>query len=369
MRILLINPGMGIGGAERVVSLLAPALQKNSDVSVELLIVGNRQSSAKQTEAPVDVRVTWIPCSRTLFGMAAVLRHIVAGDYDVVISNQRHLNVLVALLFVPLSIFGAKVRLIVVEHEVTNFVPVVSASMVNRFLEKLTPWTYRAASAVVVLTEAQATVLRSSWPMLATRVHVIWNPVVTEGFNISDHLEIGARDSNLVVVVGRLVPVKDIRLAIAAFAFASRKRALRMIIVGDGPEMASLKEFSAACEVFNRIEFIGSVQDPSKYYKMAGILLQTSLTESLPNVLIEAMSFGCGVVAVDCPFGPRVILDHGRLGSLVASRRPEDIGTEIINQLENPIDEGLLKTSAQRFAVGAAANSYLELSKKIVRTR
>ena len=366
MRILLINPGMGIGGAERVVCLLAAALQKHSDVSVEILIVGRRSIGSREMETPVGVMATRIPCSRTLFGMSAIFRHILSGKYDVVISNQRHLNVVVGLLFIPLSFVRQGVKLIVVEHEVPNFVTQFPTSWTNRILEKFAPWFYSAASAVVVLTEAQAKVTKNYWRHLATRIHVIWNPVVNDEPSRLEGLEPGQRDNSLVLVVGRLVPVKDIRLAIAAFAFANRVKALRMIIVGDGPEMESLKAFARSCEISDRIEFTGSVQDPSEYYKRAGILLLTSLAESFSNVLIEAMSFGCGVVAVDCPFGPQVILENGKVGSLVGSRRPEDVGNEIINRLQNPITEILLRHSAQRFTVEASAKSYLDLIRKVM---
>ena len=45
--------------------------------------------------------------------------------------------------------------------------------------------------------------------------------------------------------------------------------------------------------------------------------MSASRHEGLGNALVEALACQCQVVATDCPYGPREILDGGKFGQLV----------------------------------------------------
>ena len=65
------------------------------------------------------------------------------------------------------------------------------------------------------------------------------------------------------------------------------------------------------------MEFLGHVENPAKFYSESDVLLLSSFYEGLPNVLLEALSYGTPVVSYDCPSGPREILTDPVLGALV----------------------------------------------------
>jgi glycosyltransferase involved in cell wall biosynthesis len=358
LRILLVNPSLAVGGAERVVCNLASEFYKSPGVSAEILIVTKLIEGASEMVPPPELPIKKLGHRRILSSVPSIFRTLLTGKFDIVVSNQRHLNIPVSFIFFLLRIFGAKCgKLIVVEHETPLFISSKKISFKNSLLEAISPLIYRSASAIICPTQGHSDALKSKWPSLSAKIHAIANPVLPSPPRPPQEKHI--RDKNLVLVVGRLVPIKDVSLAISAFAIASKKQSLRMQIVGDGPEMPLLKDQVKNLGITDKVEFAGSVKDPSLYFLNAAILLVTSLSEAFGNVLVEAMAAGCMVVSVDCPYGPREILAAGKFGTLIPSRDAGDIAEGILFGIQNPISESILIAEAGRFTSGAAAEAYL----------
>ena len=63
---------------------------------------------------------------------------------------------------------------------------------------------------------------------------------------------------------------------------------------------------------------MGWSANPENYMNNAIAMLLSSKWEGMPNVLIEAMSYACPIISVDCPTGPREILGCSEHGILVS---------------------------------------------------
>jgi glycosyltransferase involved in cell wall biosynthesis len=103
-----------------------------------------------------------------------------------------------------------------------------------------------------------------------------------------------------VVWIGRLVPSKRPQLALAGFARANAVRShLRLMIVGDGPLRARLENIVASLRLQENVTFLGRKEhgEIAGILSNARILLITSYTEGLSNVLLEGMASGCGVAS------------------------------------------------------------------------
>jgi glycosyltransferase involved in cell wall biosynthesis len=99
-----------------------------------------------------------------------------------------------------------------------------------------------------------------------------------------------------VAYVGRIAPEKNLRLLIEAFeAIESIRPDARLILVGDGPELAALK--AAQPRFVYRGARLG--EDLAAHYASADIFLFPSLTETFGNSLTEAMASGLACVAYD----------------------------------------------------------------------
>jgi glycosyltransferase involved in cell wall biosynthesis len=128
----------------------------------------------------------------------------------------------------------------------------------------------------------------------------------------------GADDTTpVVLLVSRLAPEKNIPLALEAFAamHALRPQA-RLVLVGDGPMLASLQGMLGA----GRGPILAGRKENgalAAHYASADIFLFPSLTETFGNVVIEAMASGLAVVAYDYAAARRYIR-HGYSGLLAA---------------------------------------------------
>ncbi len=118
--------------------------------------------------------------------------------------------------------------------------------------------------------------------------------------------------------VGRFHDIKRPRLWLdVAFELARRHADVHFLMIGDGPLRADAEARIArhgleGCFVFTGV-LSGSL---SAGYRAMDVLLQTSATESFPNVILEALSHGVPVVAR--PVGDiALILDDRRLGLCV----------------------------------------------------
>lgn len=83
--------------------------------------------------------------------------------------------------------------------------------------------------------------------------------------------------------------------------------------IGSGPLLAKTKSLSHTLKLSRHVSFIGQVSDVSAYYPDTDIFVLTSLEEGMSNALLEAMSYGCAVIAHHSPENREVIGATGLL--------------------------------------------------------
>jgi phosphatidyl-myo-inositol alpha-mannosyltransferase len=137
--------------------------------------------------------------------------------------------------------------------------------------------------------------------------------------------------------VGRLDERKGFPTAVSAFErLAIGRPALRLIVVGDGPERSAIDGLSP--DVRARVTMLGSVPnvDLPPFEKACDLYLGTSVGgESFGVVLVEAMAAGLPVVASDIPGYDEVVTD-GVEGFLVPPRNPEAVAQAAESILGDP---------------------------------
>ena len=72
---------------------------------------------------------------------------------------------------------------------------------------------------------------------------------------------------------------------------------LKLIIAGDGPEEEKLINYSKELNIFDRVHFLGFVEDMRSFYDDIDIYCISSTTEDLPLSVIEAMMSGKPIIA------------------------------------------------------------------------
>jgi len=130
---------------------------------------------------------------------------------------------------------------------------------------------------------------------------------------------LGLDGQRVVLVASRLVPIKNVALAVDAMSIAARTRpGLRLLIVGDGPLRAALESRVATLGLAAQVVFAGRVEHSAmpEWYRSADVFVLPSEFDNSPNVVLEAMASGLPVVATDVG-GLRQYMQHGVNGELV----------------------------------------------------
>lgn len=169
---------------------------------------------------------------------------------------------------------------------------------------KLIRDTLKRADAVIPIGHHIADVLTDDG-VDAANIHPIYRGVDRELFYPdcprAARAELGiARDVPLVVGVGRLVPVKSWPTVIEAMARLSASGLkYECRILGDGPLRGSLQDQIDKAGLTDSVKLIpGQRQSElAKWYRAADVTVLTSLSEGVPNVLMESMSCGTPFVA------------------------------------------------------------------------
>lgn len=137
-----------------------------------------------------------------------------------------------------------------------------------------------------------------------------------------------------VVSVGRLSPEKRFDLLIDAFALAHQQRPdIALKIFGEGSERGALEAQIARAGLQHAVSLPGFADDMDEVHQQSDVFVCTSRREGLGNAIIEAMARGVPVLSVDCPFGPRTLLQDGAAGCLVESHDPASIAQALLRFL------------------------------------
>jgi L-malate glycosyltransferase len=125
---------------------------------------------------------------------------------------------------------------------------------------------------------------------------------------------IGATDDDLVVgTVARLDPVKDLQTLIGGIA-AAGTRPLRLIVIGDGPDRATLERVAREAGIADRVQFLGHRDDARSWLGGCDVYANTSISEGISLTILEAMAAGLPVVATRVGGTPEIVDEtHGRL--------------------------------------------------------
>jgi glycosyltransferase involved in cell wall biosynthesis len=192
-----------------------------------------------------------------------------------------------------------------------------------------------------VITVSNATrKLVPGWWLRDKRVHVIWNalPLDSYGRHVADSAR-PARDvarGCVLLNVGRLSPEKGHdNLLQAVAALSGQFPALKLRLAGIGPMEHPLRQLAKSLGIEDRVEFLSYVSDMPKLYGEADLVVQSSLTEGMPNVILEAAYLQLPILATDVG-GTAEIVEHGTGAWLIAPGSVKAIESGIRNFLEQP---------------------------------
>jgi glycosyltransferase involved in cell wall biosynthesis len=163
--------------------------------------------------------------------------------------------------------------------------------------------------------------------------------VDTDTFRPGDRLEarnklnLSGRDV-VILYVGRMDLVKGVNYLIeAAKVIVQKYKRVKFILVGDG---GLRREYEILADSFNNIIFLGWRNDIPELMRMADIFVLPSLSEGVPNVVMEASSSGLPVIASDVG-GVSQLITNQETGILIRSRDKDALVSAICKLVEEPL--------------------------------
>jgi len=176
-----------------------------------------------------------------------------------------------------------------------------------------------------------------------------------------------ADESSVVVgLAARLDPVKDIPTLIRAFALAHREHDnLRLLIAGDGRELARLKALTAELGVGDVVCFAGWLTDMSEYFQAIDINTLSSISETFPYVLTEGARAHLPTVSSRVG-GVPALIQHGRTGLLFEVGDYEALARHLSALAADPalrrrLGDALYEKARRDFSVEASCRRQLEI--------
>jgi teichuronic acid biosynthesis glycosyltransferase TuaC len=117
-------------------------------------------------------------------------------------------------------------------------------------------------------------------------------------------------DAKMIAFVGRLHARKGVcELLEAVGRLSLKRRNLSIVYVGDGPELAALRERVHYGNLAEHVKFVGACSGPdvARWLAASNLLVLPSYAEGCPNAVIEALNCGRPVVATDVGSLPQLV--------------------------------------------------------------
>jgi glycosyltransferase involved in cell wall biosynthesis len=147
------------------------------------------------------------------------------------------------------------------------------------------------------------------------------------------NLDEGAK---LIGIVARLQPVKGHRYFIeAAGQIAAVEPNAHFLLVGDGVLRREIEEQAARLGLSDRTHLLGDRNDAALIAAGFDIAVSSSLSEGLPNAVMEAMAAGAPVVATAVGGTTELIIDDAT-GFLAPPADADALARRILDALRNP---------------------------------
>jgi len=213
-----------------------------------------------------------------------------------------------------------------------------------RLYEKLDRTLMPLATRVVCLSNTQADQLASRRGV-ARNIRVVHNAVEVRSISDEGRRELRLRlrmrlglpnESHIVATAGRLSPEKGTAYFLQAIPMIAKCCPMaHFVIFGSGPLKAQLEETAQRLGLGLSVRFAGFVPDFTELLPGVDVMVNPSLSEVMPNVVLESMAVGVPVVATNVG-GVAEIAGPDEAIALVPPAEPSAMARVVSDLLHDP---------------------------------
>lgn len=340
IRVLFVVPTYGtrgaMGGAPKLIGLLARALRERTGAEVRLAVLGSPDEIAGESGAnfPIAYLNAWDRRLRvrSLARAAQRLRRLCREVRPDVVHSALWPADMAAALAAATSGTPHVVHLL-------DMRPWLAERHVRARLRKQLYRTFlrRSRPALVAAAESVLAYFRLHVGFFEQPAFVVHNGISWEVFGAMPERPAAARSVPVMGAVGRLQPEKDHATLLQAAQRLTRAGiSFELRIAGRGRMLKSHLAFCKAHGLESRVRFLGVMKDLRDFYRDLDVfVLPSRAAEGLSLALLEAMATGCPVVATRVGGADEAIRD-GREGLLVPPGDPDAMASALARLLRHP---------------------------------
>lgn len=338
MKICFVISNLRGGGAERVISVLSSHFADFYDTS---LVYFEQEKPFYELNPKINLISLKTPKNRILKILYKIFKiRKISAKHDIIISFMDTTNILV--LF-SCAFLGKKI--FISEHS--------SYDAIGFKLGLLRRIFYPFSNGLSVLSKQDFKYFN-----FVKNKAIIYNPFAFyKEFSEQENFN----KENLIIFVGRLEDIKGCDIFLNALKIADLKD-FRVEILGDGSQKNELESLAKNLNI--NVKFLGSIKDIQNFYKRAKIIVSSSKSEGLPNVLIESIFYKCLRVATPTN-GAKELINDGVDGFLSKDFSPNELAKSIQKAIN--CDEKISQNAYKNIANFKLENIYqkwLDLIKK-----
>lgn len=362
IRVLQLIDNFTMGGAERVVLMLASHLDRNCFDVIPCTLHHSGPLEEEFKTAGLDYRVLNLKRHSVLTGplfladMRRMLNTLSAAlttlSIDIIHSHLNNSS----LVGIRAARQSGTTRACATVHNIQLGTQRSRWSLRERLMRVSINVVYSQADRVIAVSDEVSDALHKSTRIPSQHIVTIPNGVDPHRFQLQQdratlrqQLALPA-DRPIIISIGRLTRQKGYPYLLDALAqIPSTERPLSLI-VGDGPERQALESQAANLQLTQDIMFLGNRYDIPQLLAAADCFALASLWEGLPLVLLEAMASGLPAVVTEVGGNPQ-LLKHGETGYLVTAANSAVLSNAL---------RSLLHCPQQRMQMGQAARERFE---------
>jgi glycosyltransferase involved in cell wall biosynthesis len=360
-RVLWLVKGLGPGGAERLLTLMAQRRDRSRFAVRAAYLLPHKVALVPDLEAE-GVPVACLGRSRLVDPrwLLTLRRSLVQEPVDVVHAHS------------PVAAVGARLVVRSLPRRRRPRVVTTDHSLWDGHVRS-TRWvdaaTWRLDDGHVSVSRA----VHASLPArLRSRAEIVLHGIDVEQVQADGRdraavrAELGLDADTLVVgTVANLRPVKGYPdLLEAARQVLAKLPEVRFVAVGQGPQEAEIRALHARIGLGQAMQLLGHRRDAVRIMGACDVFCLASRHEGLPVALMEALALGLPVVATAVGGVTEVVTD-GREGVLVDPGRPDDLAAALIDVLTDGERREALAAAALRRGRSLSVDSAVRRNEEI----
>lgn len=198
--------------------------------------------------------------------------------------------------------------------------------------------------------------------------------IISNGIDIAffnrDSYDYRKRDEIRILFVSRLIEGKRIQYIIPMMQTINDKlpeKRVYLDIVGDGPYRSALENVVRKCNTQEFVKFYGQKNKTEllEFYSQADLFILPSISEGMPNVVLEAMAMSLPVIMTPCEGSKELVTDNGIITSIESF---QDALLELLCDEKKRKSMGINSRSniLKYFTWDVAAEKYMTLFAEII---